>query len=60
MIKAISDKTDVVGRGLTAAEVLRIGDHLSACDRCTCVMAQIAMTLYRPIRRLAPRDESNP
>lgn len=48
------------GKGLSAAEVLRVGDHLAACDRCTRVMAQIATTLYRPLRRLAPRDEIAP
>lgn len=50
----------IAGKGLTAAEVLRISDHLSACNRCTRVMAQIAATLYRPTRRLPPRDEIAP
>lgn len=69
VVQPASDKTHVnvddmslyvVGKGLSAAEVLRVEEHLSRCPACKTRLVQATKTLYPTRLRLTPRQDIAP
>lgn len=66
VVQPASDKTHVnvddmslyvVGKGLSAADVLRVEEHLSRCPACKTRLVQATKTLYPTRLRLTPRQD---